>query len=315
MKNQKVMTNYFIPPMKNGVSPSKLYLPKSDQFASIGDYLCKKFAHIDYQDWQQRCSQGLVLDEQGESLQMDMPYKNGLTLYYYRQLQKETPVPFEHQIIFENEAILVVDKPHFLAVTPTGKYVQQSLLVRLKNQTQIEQLAPAHRLDRETAGVILFTKHKKYRGIYQQLFAEQKVFKQYHAIAGINPQLDLPCLISLCMQRSEPFYTMAVVDGVFNSQTHIEMLQASDDGCWGKYLLTPITGKLHQLRVHLSHLGIPIVNDSFYPKVNHAADGDFSKPLQLLAKNLAFIDPLTDEFLKFTSMQDLDFSFCCQSKN
>lgn len=299
----------FTPPLRQGVGASRAYLPKINPTpVSIFAYLCEKFSQVTSDVWRQRFFEQMVLDEQGIPLAMDTPYQHGRTIYYYKAVANEPVVPFCHQIIFENENLLVVDKPHFLTVAPAGRYVEQTLLSRLKNATQNPDLSPIHRLDRETAGLILFSKNPASRAFYQSLFAEQQIHKIYHAIAPFRADLALPCDLSLHLQRGEPFYTMTInPDAPPNTHTHIERIAISDDGRFAKYRLSPSTGKLHQLRVHLNHLGIPICNDSFYPVVRHKADDDFSKPLQLLAKTLEFVDPLTGERHYFESPQELDF--------
>ena len=296
--------NPFIPPMLDGVSASKLHLPKLDNNpSSVFDYLTTQFAHISAQEWQQRFVDGLVYDNQGNRLNVDAPYLAHQDIFYYRFLAHEVTVPFQHQILFENEHLLVVDKPHFLTMSPTGQYVQETLLVRLKKQTQNEQLTPIHRLDRETAGVVLFSKQPETRAVYQQLFAERQVQKIYHAIAPYRANLTLPCKVQLRMEKGEPFYLMQVVSGTANSETDIHLLEHNQT--WGKYELHPTTGKQHQLRVHLNHLGIPIKNDPFYPILQHKKNDDFSQPLQLLAKHLAFFDPISQQQLQFSAVQEL----------
>ncbi len=298
-------------PMIDGVSPSRLYLPKiTPTPPSIFAYLCDTFSHISPADWQARIRAGQVLllskDERITQVAEDTAYQHGATVYYYRALCDEVPVPFSHTVIYEDEQLMVVDKPHFLAVTPTGRYVKESLLTRLKHATGNAELSPIHRLDRETAGLILFAKTAKARAAYQALFATNQIQKIYHAIAPAPlPSTALPMTLSLRLSRGEPFYTMCVTGGESNTQTHIDVLSLSGDGRLAKYLLTPKTGKLHQLRVHLHHLGTPIINDSFYPVVARPADDDFSQPLQLLAKMLSFIDPLSGEHRVFHSPQDL----------
>lgn len=299
------MTNHFKPPMRNGVSASQVFIQKNYPVDTLFAYLCLKFPHIPAEQWQQRFDDGLIYHQNGQVLTIDSLYQPFIhqKIYYYRALAQETIVPFEHQIIYENEHIVVVDKPHFLTVTPTGHYVQQTLLVRLKQQLNIEQLTPIHRLDRETAGLILFCKQEQYRADYQQLFAQRQVYKHYHAIAPYRADLDFPRTLKLNLQKGNPFYTMQVQHGEANSETEIKLIEHHQH--WAKYHLIPKTGKQHQLRVHLNYLGIPILNDPFYPTVQHKADDDFSQPLQLLAKHLKFTDPISRESYEFTSPRDL----------
>lgn len=292
----------FIPPMINGVSASKVYLQPSSA-RTVYAYLCQQFPHISAAEWQSRFQDGLVYDAHGQRLHIDSPFQVHTHCFYYRFLAHEVTVPFQHQILFENEDLLVVDKPHFLTMSPTGQYVQQTLLVRLKQQTGNEQLTPIHRLDRETAGVVLFSKQPASRGLYQQMFAERQVRKTYHAIAAFRADLSFPCTTRYRMEKGQPFYTMQVVDGVPNSETDIELL--AHNGHLAKYLLKPVTGKQHQLRVHLNQLGIAILNDPFYPQVQHKTEDDFSAPLQLLAKDICFQDPISKAAMAFSSQFDL----------
>lgn len=292
----------FIPPMINGVSASKVYLQLSSA-RTVYAYLCQQFPHISAAEWLSRFQDGLVYDAHGQRLHIDSPFQAHTHCFYYRFLAHEVTVPFQHQILFENEDLLVVDKPHFLTMSPTGQYVQQTLLVRLKQQTGNEQLTPIHRLDRETAGVVLFSKQPASRGLYQQMFAERQVRKTYHAIAPFRADLSFPCTTRYRMEKGQPFYTMQVVDGVPNSETDIELL--AHNGHLAKYLLKPVTGKQHQLRVHLNQLGIAILNDPFYPQVQHKTEDDFSAPLQLLAKDICFQDPISKAAMAFSSQFDL----------
>ena len=295
----------FTPPMINGVSASKVFLPQVCPMpCSIYAYLTQNFAHIAATEWQQRFDAGLVYNHVGQKLTMTSPYTPNQHVFYYRFLAHEIEVPFEHRILFENEHLLVVDKPHFLTISPTGQYVQQTLLVRLKQQTQNPELTPIHRLDRETAGIVLFSKQVKSRAAYQQMFAERLVHKTYHAIAPYKPSLSFPRTVKLRMQKGEPFYTMQVLDGTANSETLIDILEHNQN--FAKYVLQPITGKQHQLRVHLNSLGLAILHDPFYPQVCHKADDDFSQPLQLLAQHIAFIDPITQQAMQFSSSFQLN---------
>lgn len=295
--------------MRQGVSPSKLYLPKIDPVPdSIFVYLCQRFGHIGEAVWRQRFDDGLVMDAFGTPLTLDARYQHGTSIHYYRQLPDESVVPFAHRVIFENEQLMVVDKPHFLTVAPAGRYVAQTLLTRLKAHTGNAELSPIHRLDRETAGLILFAKTASARSAYQALFADRAITKMYHAIAPYQADLQFPMSLSLYLERGEPFYTMKVGQGAPNTHTDIALLQISECGGFAKYALSPSTGKLHQLRVHLHHLGIPILHDSFYPVVAHKAEDDFGQPLQLLAKHLSFIDPFSGEPMAFESGFELELS-------
>jgi len=294
----------FSPPMLNGVTASKVFLQATaDSPKTVYAYLCAQFPHIDPSEWQSRFDNGLVYDDKGNTLSIESSFQANTHCFYYRFLAHEVHVPFQHQILFENEHLLVVDKPHFLTMSPTGQYVQETLLVRLKQQTGNEHLTPIHRLDRETAGVVLISKCVQSRGFYQQMFATRQVQKTYHAIAAYRDDLNFPLITKLKMEKGQPFYTMQVVEGEPNSETEIQLLQ--HDQQWGKYELKPHTGKQHQLRVHLSHLGIPIQNDPFYPQVSHKADDDFSAPLQLLAKHIQFTDPVTQKQMQFSSELEL----------
>lgn len=299
-------------PIKHGVSASRLYLPKDNNQHSVFAYLCAYFVHISPQKWQQRFIDGDIFAQVGDIfIKLDInavyqDYQNGY-IYYYRYVDNEVHVPFYHQVIFENERFMVVDKPHFLTMTPSGQYVRQTLLTRLKDETQNNDLTPIHRLDKQTAGLVLFCKDKKYRAIYQALFAKQSINKLYHAIAPVNTTLDFPMRLSLYIDRADIFYTMQVIDkqGVYNSHTDIEIIQMNHHQTWAKYQLKPLTGKLHQLRVHLNHLGIAIKNDDYYPVIQHKASDDFSNPLQLLAKAIEFTDPISHQHYYFESDRQL----------
>ena len=294
----------FSPPLINGVSASKVFLPHDISTPTIFAYLCQHFPHIQTSEWQQRFSDELIYAADGEKLKIDSIYTPNSHIFYYRFLAQEIHVPFQHEILFENDDLLVVDKPHFLTMTPTGQYVQETLLVRLKKQTGYEALTPIHRLDRETAGVVLFCKKPECRGIYQQLFADRKVQKIYHAIAAYRSEIIFPQTLQLHMEKGNPFYTMQTnAEKAQNTETFIELLEHNQQ--YAKYRLQPKTGKQHQLRVHLNYLGLPILNDPFYPMVAHKADDDFSQPLQLLAKEIYFIDPILNQGMCFSSNFEL----------
>lgn len=290
--------------MLHGVSASRIVLPPHANYHTIFEFLCAHFPHIQVNEWEKRCNNGLVFDQELKYINTLTPYQAQQHIFYYRFLDHEINIPFSHHIIFENNDILVVDKPHFLTISPTGHYVQQTLLVRLKQQTGNEDLSPIHRLDRETAGLVIFSKNPTNRAVYQQLFADHKVTKHYHAIARYTSHLSFPHKFRCHMKKGEPFYTMHIDPNLpINSETTIECL--THNKTYAKYLLKPSSGKQHQLRVHLNALNIPILYDPFYPVVKHKDKHDFSHPLQLLAYMLAFTDPITKQNLQFFSRQNL----------
>ena len=306
----KSKSDHIKPPMRDGVSASQVFLPRLDKTnihaQTIFYFLCQHFPHISTDEWAKRFDNQLVFNAQNQALTRDTPYQSEQHIYYYRELAQEVEVPFAHEILFENEHIAVVDKPHFLTVSPTGQYVQQTLLTRLKYETNNPELSPIHRLDRETAGLILFSKNPETRHLYQQLFADRHVEKIYHAIAPFNQHLQFPLEYKAHLAKGEPFYTMQIIEGKLeNSCTMIDILEVQND--WAKYELKPVTGKQHQLRVHMNALGLPLKNDQFYPMVKHADKAVFSQPLQLLAKSICFVDPISDKPMSFHTKRQLTF--------
>ena len=185
----------------------------------------------------------------------------------------------------------MADKPHFLPVTPAGGHVHETLLARLVRSTGNQALAPLHRIDRETAGLVLFSTNPSSRARYQRLFGERRIVKEYEAVAPALTGIDFPHVRASRMVPGEPFFRMREVPGPPNSETRIDVL-ARNEACW-HYSLSPITGRKHQLRVHMAALGSPILNDPTYPEIVERVARDYVAPLQLLAKRLSFVDPLS----------------------
>jgi len=289
-------------PTRQGISPSYVWLPEGHWVDALA-FLCQHFPDIDVARWLQRFAKHEVRAADGAILQPNSAVKRGMCIYYYREIDDEKVLPFHENILFQDEHLLVADKPHFLAVTPGGDYLRETLLVRLKQKTGNETLSPLHRLDRETAGVILFSQQSKSRGAYQQLFQQRQIDKIYHAVAPHLPEMRFPLHKASRMIESDRFFLMQEVAGTINAETDIEILERRD--ALNLYELRPSTGKKHQLRVHMASLGAAIVNDNFYPNSMPSGSDDFSKPLQLLAKSIAFIDPFTGEERKFHSEQNL----------
>jgi len=292
--------------IERGIKPSKLYLPHDKSFVGgrLIDYLAAHFSHISLANWQRRFDSGLISLERGEPLKHDSPYLAGQTILYYRQVENEPIIPFEPNILHLDEHLLVVDKPHFLPVTPSGHYVSQTLLAKLRNHPDLQQLAvndisPLHRLDKDTAGVMLLSVNPSSRACYHALFADRHVHKTYHAIAPTRSDLSYPFHIRSRLERGEPFFLTKTAQGEPNAHTMIELIE--NNGAFSLYRLTPVTGKKHQLRVHMASSGMPLLNDNFYPTVKTQGSSDFTKPLQLLAKSIDFIDPITQQARRFDS--------------
>jgi len=306
MRTESSKNNLIKLPTRNGISPSCVWLPQ-ESHSTLLDFLTQRFHEIPRSTWITRLEQGLVLNKQGIAFQIDSLYVADQHIYYYRNIENEPSIPFYETVLYQDEHLLVADKPHFLPVIPSGKYVQETLLSRLKNKLRLDDLAPIHRIDRETAGLVLFSVNPATRDAYQALFRERTIHKTYEAIAPFRQNLTMPMTYQSRMVKGEPFFRMKEVSGKANSETRLEILDSV--GNFAKYRLSPITGKQHQLRVHLAALGIPILYDAFYPELIDWSqlDGkeDYSKPLQLLAKQISFLDPITQQLRQFTSEQKL----------
>ncbi|MBI3898256.1 MAG: RluA family pseudouridine synthase [Gammaproteobacteria bacterium] len=289
-------------PARDGVSPSAVWLPDG-AWRTMLEFLVDRFTDIAAATWIARMQKGLVVDENGTPIDCNTPYRSGLRLYYYRELDTEASIPFTETILYQDDHIVVVDKPHFLPVIPSGRFLHETLLVRLKRKLRLDYLAPIHRIDRETAGLVLFCITPNSRGHYQSLFQRREVTKTYHALARLRPDLSFPRVHRSRMVEGQPFFRMQETAGEPNSETHIELIEAR--GELALYQLTPVTGRKHQLRVHMASLAIPIMNDAFYPQLLTRDQDDFSRPLQLLAKAIAFTDPLTGAARQFASQQAL----------
>lgn len=290
-------------PNSEGISPSRVYLPAGKDYPTLLDFFIDHFPHIDSGEWGDRFSAGLITRLNGEPVKANDPYQDNTHLIYFRRLEREPTIPFEEQILYRDEHILVADKPHFLPVTPSGLYLHQTLLNRLKKKTGLQDLTPIHRIDRDTAGLVIFSIQSRERAKYQNLFRDRMVTKVYEAIAPYSEELHarLPLTYSCRLEESEHFLQMHEVEGEFNTDTLIELIEILKP--WARYRLTPGSGKKHQLRCHLNALGVPIKFDQIYPTLTpyQEYDLDFSKPLQLLAKEIGFLDPITGQARSFTS--------------
>lgn len=287
-------------PTRDGVSASCVAGP-AGPWPTVLDFLSERLGGVTRAQWTERMRQGLVLSPQGHALPPEQAFQPGQRIYYYRHLDNEPQLPVQARILFEDEHLLVADKPHFMPVTPSGRYVQQSLLVQLKRMTGCQDLSPVHRIDRETAGLVLLSKRPQDRNAYQALFRNRQVSKQYLAVAPWRADLVQPRTHTSRMAEDSSFFKLHEVPGEPNSETCIQMLRS--EGKRALYQLEPVTGKRHQLRVHMLSMGAPIEGDQFYPQVLRGADEteDFSNPLQLLAEHIAFKDPVTGHERAFSS--------------
>lgn len=278
------------PPFRRDRHASTVHLPPGE-WTSVLDALCARFPAISRPQWLDRIARQRVLDGQGVVITAVTPYQAGLRIHYFREVMEEAPIPLTETLLHVDEHLVVADKPHFLPVTPAGGFVEQTLLRRLVRQLDNPGLVPLHRIDRATAGLVLFSAHPASRSAYQALFRERRIAKRYEALAAPLPQLAFPLTRHSRIVTGEPFFRMREVDGEPNSETRIEVIEQRDD-CW-HYALYPVTGRKHQLRVHMAALGAAILHDTTYPQLAGQAPDDYQRPLKLLAQSLSFMDPVS----------------------
>ncbi|GAA3789235.1 RluA family pseudouridine synthase [Amycolatopsis tucumanensis] len=285
-------------PQRHGLDPARLKLPAEGPWITIRDHLAERLSRLPAGRLDAMLAEGRIAGEHGP-VTADTPFQPGAFVWFHRDLPDEAPVPFPIGVVHRDEHLVVADKPHFLATIPRGQHVLETALVRLRRDLGLPELSPAHRLDRATAGLLLFVTRREYRGRYQTLFRDRRVSKEYEAVARHDPHLDLPVTVRSRIVKDRGSLTAREVAGPVNAETRVELLEHADGRA--RYRLVPATGRTHQLRVHMNHLGIPILGDRFYPTVVDAPLDDFRRPLQLLAKTLAFTDPITGERRHFES--------------
>lgn len=294
-------------PVRDGVAPSRVFLPPGAWPDLLG-FLLERFRYMAPEIIRDRLAAGEIVDEAGVAQTLTSPYQPQRWLWYYREVFDEAPVPFDLHVLYRDARLVAVDKPHFMASIPGGRHLRETALTRLRNMLDLPQLSPIHRLDRDTAGVMLFCSDPGSRGGYQGLFQSRRIKKEYEAIAPINTRLRLPCTYRSRLQPEPQRFTVREVTGPANSETHIELLECRRG--LARYCLRPHTGYKHQLRAHMSVLGIPICNDSLYPDVlDYREVDDFSRPLQLLARAIELVDPFSGKQLRFESRRQLDGFF------
>ncbi|MFD4608619.1 RluA family pseudouridine synthase [Streptomyces sp. NPDC058451] len=288
-------------PQRHGVDPVRIRLPAAGSWATVRAYLVERLSGAGPGAVGAMVDAGLVVGADGRAVATDAPYEPGMYVWFHRELPEEVPVPFPLRVVHRDEHLVVVDKPHFLATTPRGSHVAETALARLRQELGIPALSAAHRLDRLTAGLVLFTVRPEERGAYQALFRDRLVRKEYEAVAPYDPALTLPRTVRSRIVKERGVQAAREVAGDPNAVTRVELAEHRPDGL-GRYRLVPSTGQTHQLRVHMNALGVPILGDPLYPVVTDPVPaGDFRRPLQLLARTLEFTDPVTGAEHRFTS--------------
>lgn len=289
-------------PVRDGLNPSRVRLPESGHWPTTLEYLLQRF-YSDRDRVAEKVEAGEVVDVTGCPIDADTPFEPDSFVFLYRDPIPEQRVPFEIEILHWDTDLLVIDKPHFLATMPRGFYIVESALVRLRREFDLPDLSPLHRLDRVTAGVLMFSLRPEQRGAYQQLFAKRKVTKYYEAVAPYRRDVALPATVRSRIVKERGTPTADEVPGEPNSETLIELLDVRGDTAL--YGLHPHTGKVHQLRLHMNSLGLPIIGDNFYPRLLDLSPYDYSSPLQLVARSVSFDDPFTGDRREFRSHRPL----------
>ncbi|ROS76823.1 pseudouridine synthase [Cellulomonas sp. PhB143] len=308
-----------VPPLRDGLDPTRVVLPAAGAPgdpddasggapgpATVVGHLLARFPR-DAERLTEKVAAGEVLDQLLAPVTERTPYRAGAVVWLYRDPPAGEPhVPFDVEVLHRDENLLVVDKPHFLATMPRGSWVTQSVLVRLRRELDLPGLAPAHRLDRATAGVLVLTVRREARGAYQTLFANREVRKEYAAVAPFDPALELPATVRSRILKVRGTPRAYEVPGEPNAESRVELEAVDETRGLAGYRLTPRTGRTHQLRLHMHGLGVPILGDDFFPELRERAPDDFSEPLQLLARSLELTDPFTGERRRFVSRRTLE---------
>ncbi|MEU5097098.1 RluA family pseudouridine synthase [Streptomyces sp. NPDC020996] len=292
-------------PQREGVDAVRVRLPAGGPWATVREHLAERLA-ADAGVVDGMFDAGLVVGADGRAVAPDAAYVPGMFVWFHRELPAEVPVPFPLEVVHRDEHIVVVDKPHFLATTPRGSHVTETALARLRRELGLPTLGAAHRLDRLTAGLVLFTVRPAERGAYQSLFRDRRVGKEYEAVAPYDPGLDLPRTVRSRIVKERGVLAAREVPGEPNAVSRVELVEHRAADGLARYRLVPATGQTHQLRVHMNALGVPILGDPLYPEVTGPVPaGDFRRPLQLLARTLEFTDPVTGAEHRFRSARTL----------
>ncbi|GIG34629.1 pseudouridine synthase [Cellulomonas pakistanensis] len=295
-------------PPRHGLAAAWLRTPDRDRtrpvpWTTMGAWLRDRLP--EQVDVAAMLADGRFVDEDGRAVRADDPYGPHRFVWFHRDLREEPPVPGAIHVVHRDERLVVVDKPPFLSSIPRGRHVLQSVVVRLRAELGLPELSPLHRLDRVTSGLLLLATEQRWRAAYQTAFERREVRKTYRALAPVRDDLALPVDVRDHIRKERGVWQAVVVPGApVNAETRVELEATTADGL-GVYRLSPRTGQTHQLRLHLLGLGIPIIGDPLYPVVRDVAVDDFSTPLQLLAAEVAFADPVDGAERRFASVRRL----------
>ncbi|MDT8444811.1 MAG: pseudouridine synthase [Desulfuromonadales bacterium] len=285
--------------------PSRVSLPCVEKpYPSILDFLVRRFPVVGRSLWEKRILEGKVLDDAGAPIDTETLYIPQKRIFYFREIADEPLIPLQEKILFHNDELLVACKPPFLPVTPSGPYIDECLLNRLRRETGNGNLVPLHRIDRETSGLVLFSVNKQTRGLYGGLFSCGGIEKTYEALAAVTHQPETTEMtVENRLVRGLPWFRTKVIPGEVNARSRIKLVACRDNRA--HFLLYPLTGKKHQLRVHMSGLGFSILNDRYYPELLPRQADDFANPLQLIARRVRFVDPVSGRSMEFESERAL----------
>ena len=288
-------------------NPSRVSLPRIEKpYPTILEFLTQRFPSVGQSVWEERILTGKVLDDAGVPITLETPYVPQKRLFYYREVLEEPLIPLPEKTLFQNDELLVACKPPFLPVTPSGPYVNECLLNRLRRKTGNSSLVPLHRIDRETSGLVLFSMNKETRGLYGGLFLSGTIEKTYEALSEVSfPPERKDWTVENRLVDDDIWFRSKVVPGVVNARSRIKLVSCRDNKA--HFMLDPITGKKHQLRIHMSGLGFRIMHDRYYPELRDKQEDDLSKPLQLIARRVKFTDPVSGQAMEFESDHKLLF--------